>query len=69
MYPFYYKGPTIIQTQMHTWPYTRLCNTTCSPSRPTISAAVLAHSVTSAHELQHGVKVSADGLKAVAEGP
>ena len=34
----------------------------------TISTAVLAHSITSAHKLQHGVKVSIDGFKASPNG-
>lgn len=33
----------------------------------TISTAVLAHAITSSHELQHGVKVAADSLKAASE--
>lgn len=34
----------------------------------TISTAVLAHSITSAHELQHWVKVASDRLKAASKG-
>lgn len=34
----------------------------------TISTAVLAHSIASAHKLQHGVKVSIDGFKASPHG-
>lgn len=34
----------------------------------TISTAVLAHSIPPAHELQHGVKVATDRLKAVSDG-